>query len=121
MMSERPDVTVTVVSWNTYELLRTCLRSISNGVSCSGAEIHVVDNASSDGSIEMVLEEFPDVRVSANSQNLGFARANNQSWREARGRYWMLLNPDTEVRPGAIDALVSFMDSHPQVGLATAR
>lgn len=121
MMSERPDVTVTVVSWNTRELLRACLQSLSDGVSRSRVEVHLVDNASSDGSIEMVLADFPEVRVFPNSQNLGFARANNQSWREAEGRYWMLLNPDTEVRPGAIDALVSFMDSHPQAGLATAR
>jgi GT2 family glycosyltransferase len=120
-MSERPDVTVTVVSWNTRELLRACLQSLSDGVSRSRVEVHLVDNASSDGSIEMVLADFQEVRVFPNSQNLGFARANNQSWREAEGRYWMLLNPDTEVRPGAIDALVSFMDSHPQAGLATAR
>lgn len=121
VVSERPDVTVTVVSWNTCDLLRNCVRSISGGASRFGAEVHVVDNASSDLSVEMMVEEFPGVRVFANSQNLGFARANNQSWREAKGRYWMLLNPDTEVRPGAIDELVSFMDSHPQAGLATAR
>jgi GT2 family glycosyltransferase len=69
----------------------------------------------------MVRSEFPEIRVISNDENVGFARANNQSWREARGRYWLLLNSDTEVRPGAIDALVAFMDSHARAGLATAR
>src|SRR5262249_34045509 len=84
-------------------------------------EVHVVDNASADGSAEMVHTEFPQVRLIANDENLGFARANNRSWAQCQGRYWMLLNSDAELRPGALDALVSFMDSHPCAGLATAR
>jgi GT2 family glycosyltransferase len=69
----------------------------------------------------MVEREFPQVRLIANPENLGFARANNQSWRLARGQYWLLLNSDAEMRPGALEALVKFMDKHPRAGAATAR
>ena len=120
-ISERPDLTVTVVSWNTRDLVRACLRSIKTGAFRARIEVHIVDNASTDGTVEMVQEEFPDVRLFANSQNVGFARANNQSWRESQARYWMLLNADAEVRPLALDNLVGFMDKHPKTGLATAR
>ncbi len=118
---ERPDLTVTVVSWNTRDLLRDCIRSIQMGARRARIEVHIVDNASCDGSVEMVQKEFPGVRLFANCQNVGFACANNQSWRESRGRYWMLLNSDAEVRPAALDGLVSFMDMHPKTGLVTAR
>ena len=115
------DLTVTVVSWNTKALLRACLCALQDAPLQIRLEIHVVDNASSDSSVEMVQQEFPHVCLLANQENMGFARANNQSWQEAQGRYWMLLNSDTEVKPGALDALVNFMDCHPKVGLATAR
>lgn len=117
----RPDVTVTIVSWNTRELLRACLRSLREQQWRSRIEVHVVDNASSDGSPALVKQEFPGVTLVENAQNVGFARANNQSWRLARGRYWLLLNSDAEVCPGAIDQLVEFMDARPRAGLATAR
>jgi GT2 family glycosyltransferase len=115
------DVTVTIVSWNTKGLLRACLNSVYGGEMKSRTEVHVVDNGSTEGSPEMIRLEFPQAHFIGNQENLGFAKANNQSWRKARGRYWMLLNSDTEARPGAIDALVAFMDTHPQAGLATAR
>lgn len=115
------DVTITVVSWNTTKMLWKCLRSIEqSGTKCS-IEVHVVDNASTDGSAEMVRQEFPQALLIANQDNLGFAKANNQSWRQAKGRYWLLLNSDAELRPGALDALIEFMDRHPRAGLATAR
>ncbi|MGE0132755.1 MAG: glycosyltransferase family 2 protein [Blastocatellales bacterium] len=115
------DLTITIISWNTRDLLRGCLRSIEQAGAKRGVEIHVVDNASSDGSREMVERDFPQVRLIPNAENLGFARANNQSWQSARGRYWLLLNSDAEMRPGALDALIEFMDKHPQAGLASAR
>jgi GT2 family glycosyltransferase len=120
-MSVQPDLTITVVSWNTRELLRACLASIFACPSRCAFEVHVVDNASADGSAGMVQAEFSQVRLITNDDNLGFARGNNQSWARAEGRYWMLLNSDAEVRPGAIDALVDFMDCHPGAGLTTAR
>jgi GT2 family glycosyltransferase len=115
------DLTVTVVSWNTRDLLRDCLESLRRGCRGQRVEVHVVDNASEDGSAEMVRERFPEVKLTRNLENIGFARANNQSWREARGRYWLLLNSDTVVRPGALDGLVSFLDERPRAALVTAR
>lgn len=112
---------ITVVSWNTREMLRACLSSIFAGLGSLKANVHVVDNASADGSPDMVRVELPEVRLIANSQNVGFASACNQSWRSATGRYWMLLNSDTELRPGALEALVAFADRHPRAGLVTAR
>jgi GT2 family glycosyltransferase len=116
-----PELTVTVVSYNTRALLAACLESLAQGAQRVGVEVHVVDNASRDGSVDMVRKRFPGVRLFANAANVGFARANNQSWACARGRYWLLLNSDAEVRPGALDELVRFMDEHPRAGLATAR
>lgn len=115
------DLTVTIVSWNTKELTRDCLNSLLTENVKKIAEVHVVDNNSHDGSVEMIRQEFPKVKVFANTENLGFARANNQSWCEAKGKYWLLLNSDTIVKPGAIEKLVAFMDAHPQAGLATAK
>jgi len=79
-------------------------------------EVIVVDNASSDGSVEMVRAEFPQVRLMANEENLGFTRANNQGIAASRGRYVLLLNPDTEVLGDALGAMVDYMDVHPDVG-----
>lgn len=120
-MTPVPDVTITVVSYNTRRLLEACLASLKRGACRAACEVHVVDNASSDGSAELVRDCFPDIRLIANTVNVGFARANNQSWQLARGRYWLLLNSDTEVHEGALDALVDFMDAHPRAALASAR
>ncbi|MFN8557765.1 MAG: glycosyltransferase family 2 protein [Dehalococcoidia bacterium] len=84
-------------------------------------EVFVVDNASVDGSAEMVAREYPWVRLLANAANIGFPRANNQAIPLARGRYVLLLNPDTEPLNGAIDRLVSYLDAHPAAGAAGAR
>lgn len=116
-----PDLTVTVVSWNTKQLLGACLRSLTAGCQKHRFEVHVVDNASSDGSAAMVRAEHSRVKVFENGENVGFARANNLSWKQAQGRYWLLLNSDTEVAPGSLDAIISFMDANPRAGLAGAR
>lgn len=116
-----PDVTITVVSWNTRSLLRECLLSLASAARTLSVEIHVVDNASTDGSVDLVRNEFPDVHLFAGQENLGFARANNLSWAKATGRYWMLLNSDTRIVPGAIDRLVAFADAHPRAGLVSAK
>jgi hypothetical protein len=81
-------------------------------------EVWVVDNGSSDGSVRAVREKYPIVFLIENEKNLGFAKAVNQGLQKASGRYVLLLNPDTQVRNGAIEGLVSFMDAHPKVGLA---
>jgi hypothetical protein len=84
-------------------------------------EVFVVDNASTDGSAAMVREGFPWVHLIENAENAGFARANNQAIAQASRRYLLLLNPDTVVRSGAIEALVGFMEAHPRAGACGAR
>jgi GT2 family glycosyltransferase len=133
------DLSVVIVSWNTRELLRGCLWSV---VSCQSSvvssqsspsmmpktdncklktEIIIVDNGSRDGSTDMVRVEFPTIKLIANAENLGFARANNQGIRASQGRYIVLLNSDTMVPPGALEGLVSFMAAHPAAGAVGPR
>lgn len=109
------DVSVIVVNWNTRDLLRNCLNSIITQTSVAH-EIIVVDNASSDGSADMVRTEFPSATLIANSKNGGFAAANNQGLRISRGRTVLLLNPDTLILDGAIDHMLAWLDRHPGVG-----
>jgi GT2 family glycosyltransferase len=126
---ERPDVSspeppllsVVIVNWNTRALLHACLQSVRRAPAGREAEIIVVDNASSDGSLDMVRSEFPAVRVIANAENLGFARANNLAIPTCRGRYVMLLNSDTVVPDGALHGLLEFMERHPRAAAAGPR
>lgn len=116
------DLSVVIVSWNVEGLLRACLRSVVKELGGApsdealSAEVFVVDNASSDGSVEMVASEFPQVKLIANQVNVGFTRGNNQALRQARGRYVCLLNPDCEVLPGALRRMIGYADAHPEVG-----
>ncbi len=120
MTQALPDVSVIIVSYNTADLLEACLESVlaSKQVLC---EVFVVDNASKDGSAEVVRERFPAVRLIANEDNRGFGAANNQALRECAGRYVIFLNPDTTVEPESFYRMVGFMESHPAVGLAGPR
>ena len=115
------DLSIVIVSWNVRDLLRRCLYSIPDtGYSVLGTgcvEVIVVDNASTDGSVEMVQAKFPGVRLIANADNRGFPAANNQGIAIAQGRHVFLLNPDTEVVDDALAAMVSFADAHPDVGV----
>lgn len=120
-MTGRPDLTVTVVSWNTRDLLRRCLASLPEGARRSSLEVIVVDNASADQSADMVRREFPAVHLVENARNVGFAPACHQAWPLVQGRYWMLLNPDAETAPLSLDHLVAFLDAHPAAGGASAR
>jgi N-acetylglucosaminyl-diphospho-decaprenol L-rhamnosyltransferase len=115
------DLSVVVVSWNVLPLLRDCLRSIPSSAGNREHEIVVADNASTDGSADMVRAEFPTARLISNPENLGFARANNQGIRVSRGRYVVLLNSDTLAPPGALESLVSFMDVHEDAGAVGPR
>ncbi|MDO8505394.1 MAG: glycosyltransferase family 2 protein [bacterium] len=125
------DLSIVIVSWNVKEKLRECLRSVEEISESSptlvggvrgggGVEVFVVDNASKDGSVEMVKQEFPWVYVIANDFNAGFAKANNQAIRLSQGRYVLLLNPDMRVFPGTLDGMVQFMDEprNEKVGVA---
>lgn len=111
------DLSIIVVNWNTRDLLRECLSSIDREVergSVLTVETIVVDNASQDESLAMVRSEFPHVRSIGNEHNIGFAAANNQAISQARGQLLFLLNPDAFLRPGALDGLARFLDTHPE-------
>lgn len=114
-------LSISIVNWNTREDLRKSLQSLPAGAHNTPLEVFVVDNASTDGSAEMVEAEFPHVRVLRNSENRGFAHANNLALREATGDYLLLLNPDTIVHDGALDALVAGMEAHPEAGIGGAK
>lgn len=114
-------ISIIIVSWNTAGLLENCLDSILANPPASPFEIWVVDNASSDDSARMVREKFPQVHLIENPENLGFARANNQAIQKCAGNYVLLLNPDTLVKSGALQALLDFLEKTPQAGAAGAR
>jgi N-acetylglucosaminyl-diphospho-decaprenol L-rhamnosyltransferase len=116
-----PEVSVCIANWNCRDLLRDCLESLRLQRRRLRLEVIVVDNGSSDGAPEMVAEEFPEVILVRNAGNLGFARANNQAARRARGRYLFFLNNDTVVPPAALRRLRDYADKHPGVGMIGPR
>ena len=115
------DVSVVIVTYNVREFLDQALRSVERASVGLSVETFVVDNDSADGSAEMVAERFPDVRLIANEENVGFAVANNQALREARGRHVLVLNPDTILQEDTLRTLVAFMDGHPDAGAVGCR
>ena len=119
--ASQPLLSICIVNWQTRELLRACLRALAGRPADPATEIIVADNASADGSAEMVASEFPQIPLLRNDTNLGYARATNQALSKARGDLVLLLNPDTEVRAGALEAICRFMDSHPDAAAAGCR
>lgn len=115
------DLSIVIVNWNTAQVTCDCLESIYATASGFAFETILVDNASSDGSVAMVRERFPQVEVIANRENRGFAAANNQGMAIARGRYVLLLNNDTVVRGDALGATLRFADSRPEAGIIGCR
>ncbi len=111
---DRPEVSIIIVSYRTRELTLECLRSVVRETRAASYELIVLDNASDDGSAAAIAAEFPHIRLMARGDNVGFARANNIAAEEARGRYLLLLNPDTIVLDGAVDRLVAFAQARPQ-------
>lgn len=116
MSSTRPDLTISIISADNLELLLPCLRSLFASSHGIALEVYVVDNASRDGTAAAVASEFPQVHVIVNSVRLGFSTNNNNVLRQGSGRYLMLLNDDTLVLDGALDALVAFMDINAGAG-----
>ncbi|RKZ13084.1 glycosyltransferase family 2 protein [bacterium] len=115
------DLSIVIVSWNTRELLRDCLASLPAATAELATEIVVVDNASADGSADMVVSEFPAVRLMESGGNLGFARANNLALPHTTGHAVLLLNPDTICPPGSLARLFRFAVGRPGVGAAAPR
>ncbi|MCJ7646948.1 glycosyltransferase family 2 protein [bacterium] len=110
------DLSVIIINYNVKQLLRECLYSIYSNTKRINLEVIIVDNNSTDGSVDMVKSEFPEVKLIENCQNLGFAKANNQALKENKGRYVLLLNPDTVVLPNALDKMIEFMEANSQAG-----
>jgi GT2 family glycosyltransferase len=112
------DIAVIIVNWNAREDLRRCLESLyATPLPELAYEVWVVDNASSDGSGEMVAAAFPQVHLVVNSQNVGFSKANNQAIAQTNSRYVFLLNSDAFIHPGALDQLLAYADAHPSAGI----
>ena len=120
-MSPDPVLSVVVVSFNTRDLLRECLASVSAHLGSLSHETLVVDNASSDGSAEMVAAEFPSVRLLRNAANEGFGRANNLAMREARGEVFLLLNSDAKLVDASLLALVADLRACPDIAVLGPR
>jgi GT2 family glycosyltransferase len=110
-------LSVVIVSWNTRELLRRCLQTLKDELTGIDAEVFLIDNNSADGSAGMVATEHSWVRLIANAENRGFAAANNQAFKLASGENILLLNPDTEVLPGAISTMLQFLETHPKAAV----
>lgn len=115
------DVSIIIVNWNTRDILRDCLASVYAQTTGIAFEVIVVDNASSDGSAAMVKAEFPQVILIKNTDNRGFAAANNQGMRIAKGRYVLLLNSDTIVLDGAIQKTLQFAEQRPDAAVVGCR
>jgi GT2 family glycosyltransferase len=110
------DISIVIVGWNAKHYLGLCLESLEQAPPSRSMETFVVDNASTDGSVEMIETRFPWVKVIKSVENLGFAKGNNLAIRECQGRYIALVNPDIIVFPGCLDALADFLDQNPKVG-----
>ncbi|RMF84221.1 MAG: glycosyltransferase family 2 protein [Nitrospinota bacterium] len=111
------DLTIGLVTWKARDLLQQCLDAIEANLDNLRAEVWVVDNASQDGTLELLRERYPTVSVVQNPRNRGVAPARNQIIERAQGRYLLFLDVDTRVLPGALTTLVQFMDEHPEVAI----
>lgn len=116
MAAPPPDLSVIIVNYNVCEFLEQALRSVQQASRGLQVEVWVVDNNSVDDSVERVRTHYPEVHLIVNEANVGFGRANNQAIRQARGRYLLILNPDTIVREDTLWTLVRFLDDHPEAG-----
>jgi GT2 family glycosyltransferase len=110
------DISVVIVAWNAKHYLELCLDSLTQAPLRRTSEILVVDNASTDGSAEMIEARFPQVKLIRSDENLGFSKGNNLAIRQCQGRYIALVNPDVIVFPGCLDALADFLDQNSRVG-----
>jgi N-acetylglucosaminyl-diphospho-decaprenol L-rhamnosyltransferase len=116
-----PALDVVIVAYRSQELLRDCLSSLRAFPPARGADIWVVDNASGDGTAEMVSREFPQVELIASSENLGFSRANNLAIKRGKAPYVLALNPDTRITEGALDQMLELMEANAKIGISGCR
>jgi GT2 family glycosyltransferase len=114
-------LSVIIVNYNVRYFFEQCLVSVFAALQGVDGEVWVVDNASTDGSVEMVRIKFPKVRLIANKKNIGFSKANNQAIRQAQGKYILLLNPDTVVQEDTFRQCINFMETHTEAGGLTVK
>jgi len=112
------DISIIIVNWNTKDLLLECLESIYKTVNKITFEVWLVDNASTDESVEAAKNRYPDINVIQNERNLGFAAANNLAFKQLKGRYALLLNTDATLINNAAEELFYFMEDRPKVGIS---
>lgn len=110
-------LSVIVVTWNNAAIIAPCLDSVSAQGKNLPLEVLVVDNASGDGTPALLRRQFPQVRLIESGSNLGFNAGCNLGMKQARGQYYLLLNPDTEIVPGALKTMLAFMEEHPPAGI----
>lgn len=110
------DLSILIVNYNTCQLTVDCLRSVFASETGYTYEVIVIDNNSKDASVQTLREQFPQVKLIENTENTGFAKANNQGMAVSQGRYVLLLNSDTVIQTDTIQTMVAFMDDHPSVG-----
>ena len=120
MQSYQPDLSISIINTDNRDQTLDCLRSVFTNTHRITLEVFVVDNASTDGSAEAIMAEFPQIKLIQNSERLGFSTNNNLALSLATGRHLMLLNDDTVVQEGAFDHMVAFMDDHPDAGAVGA-
>lgn len=113
---ETYQISIVIVNYNVQYFLDQCLDSVRKASTNVSSEVFVVDNCSIDGSIEMVKEKYPEVKLIENKDNVGFSKANNQAMRIAQGKYILLLNPDTVVSEDTFERVIEFMDNHDEAG-----
>ena len=115
------DVSIIIVTWNSERYVSRCLESIWKNTRGCSFEVIAVDSGSADGTVEAVRRGFPDVRVIPAGANIGFPKATNRGIRESCGKFLFLLNPDTELRPGAVERLAGFLRDHPEAGCVSPK
>lgn len=115
------DLSIVIINWNTRDMLRDCLNTVYDNLGSLRAEVFVVDNASEDGSQDMVAAEFPQVDLICNTRNVGFAAANNQALDVVKGKYALLLNSDTLVHGDVLQKSFEYMEARDEVGVMGCR
>jgi len=115
------DLSIIIVSFNTKQLLTDCLNSIKIVVLSIKSEIFVVDNNSSDETVAMIKRDYPQAKLIVNKTNIGFSRANNQALKKAKGKYILILNPDTKLFPDTISKMIKFMDANQDIAVSTCK
>lgn len=111
------DLSIIIVSYNSKEFIKKCLNSLLASGHNLTIKIIAVDNASQDGSIDLIRKDFPEIKIISNIRNLGYAKACNQGIEKAEGRYFFILNPDTKLSGGSLEGMVRFMDENPRCGI----